>query len=156
MKISLIAVGSKMPDWVESGIEEYGKRLPAEFSFSIKEVPAAIRSKNSTASLAMEKEAQGIQQAIGKHDYVIALDEVGRDLNTKKLAGELRRLRDDGRDIAFVIGGADGLADSFLQTADARWSLSALTFPHPLVRVILTEQIYRAWSLLQGHPYHRS
>lgn len=155
MKIKLIAVGNKMPAWVEAGVEEYQKRLPADFSLSIREIPPAMRTKNSDLKACMEKEAEGIRRALEKNDFVVALDVTGKHLSTEKLAASLQGLRDEARDLAFLVGGADGLAASILKESDAKWSLSALTFPHPLVRIIVAEQIYRAWSLLQGHPYHR-
>ena len=156
MKIRIIAVGSKMPAWVEAGIEEYRKRLPQEFSFAITEMPLAARSKNSSAEAAREKEAQGIKDAIGKQDYVVALDVKGASLGTESMAEAMTRIRDAGQNLSILIGGPDGLADSCLHAADARWSLSALTFPHPIVRIVLAEQLYRIWSILNRQPYHRS
>lgn len=155
MKIKLIAVGHKMPTWVEAGVEEYQRRLPADFSLSVREIAPAMRAKNIDLKACMEKEAEGMRRALEKNDFIVALDTAGRMLGTEKLAQSLQGLRDEARDLALLVGGADGLAPSILQEADASWSLSALTFPHPLVRIIVAEQIYRAWSLLQGHPYHR-
>ncbi len=145
-----------MPTWVESGIEEYQKRLPREFSLSFIEIPLAVRTKNSTLELVMAKEAQGIRDAIGKNDFVVALDVKGDSLSTEQMAAAVSRVRDDGRNLSLLVGGPDGLAKSCLQTADARWSLSDLTLPHPVVRVVLAEQLYRIWSVLSKHPYHRS
>jgi len=156
MKIRLIAVGTKMPVWVESGILEYQKRLPADFSLSVIEIPLAKRSKNSSTASAMEKETRALVAACDKYDFVVALDVKGKTLSTEKLAEKINKIKDSGRDIALLIGGPDGFANEHLEAVDARWSLSALTLPHPLVRVVLVEQIYRVWSVLNNHPYHRS
>ncbi len=156
MKIRLIAVGTKMPNWVESGVAEYKKRLPFDFSLSIIEIPLANRTKNSPIERAMEKEAQGILEATGKNDFIVALDVLGQNISTEIMAEKFSKIRDDGRNISLIIGGPDGLALSCLESADARWSLSAMTYPHPIVRVVLVEQIYRIWSILNNHPYHRS
>lgn len=145
-----------MPAWVETGIEEYQKRLPREFSLSFIEIPLAARTKNSSLEAAKEKEAQGIIEAIGKNDFVVALDVKGVSLSTEHMAEAFSRIRDDGRNLSLLVGGPDGLAASCLDAADARWSLSALTFPHPIVRVVLAEQLYRIWSVLTNHPYHRA
>lgn len=156
MKIRLIAVGNKMPDWVEKGVAEYQKRLPSDFSLSITEVPLANRSKNSPIAAAMGKEAKALLEACGKNDYVVALDVEGQGLSTPALAEQFNKVRDNGQNISLLVGGPDGLTKECLESADARWSLSALTFPHPIVRVVLVEQIYRVWSILNNHPYHRS
>ncbi len=145
-----------MPNWVEAGVAEYQKRLPSDFSLSIKEIPLANRSKNSSVVAAMEKEAKALQDACGKNDFIVALDVEGQSLSTPKLAGQFNKIRDNGRNISLIIGGPDGLTKECLVSAHARWSLSALTFPHPVVRVVLVEQIYRVWSILNKHPYHRS
>lgn len=156
MKIRLIAVGNKMPNWVEAGVAVYQKRLPSDFSLSISEISLANRSKNSPVAAAMEKEAKALREACGKNDFIVALDVKGQSLSTEKLAEQFNKVRDDGRNISLLIGGPDGLTKECLESADARWSLSALTFPHPIVRVVLVEQIYRVWSILNNHPYHRS
>lgn len=155
MKIQLISVGTKMPDWVEAGVAEYRKRLPRDFELLITEVPLAPRGKGLDIGKAMVKEGEACLRAIGKGDYVVALDVRGKALSTEQLAGQFQQLRDGGRNVSLLVGGPDGLAPACLETADARWSLSPLTFPHPIVRVILAEQLYRAWSILAGHPYHR-
>jgi 23S rRNA (pseudouridine1915-N3)-methyltransferase len=156
VKIRLIAVGTKMPAWVESGIQEYQKRLPADFSLSVIEIPLAKRTKNSSVGTAMEKETKALVAACDKHDFVVALDVQGQSLSTEKLAEKMNKIKDSGRDIALLIGGPDGFANEHLTNIDAHWSLSDLTLPHPLVRVLLAEQIYRVWSVLNNHPYHRS
>lgn len=145
-----------MPAWVEAGMHEYQKRLPADFSLSVIEIPLAKRTKNSSAALAMEKETKALIAACGKQDFVVALDVKGQSLSTEKLAENINMVKNGGRDIALLVGGPDGFANEHLKAADARWSLSALTLPHPFVRVLLAEQIYRVWSILNNHPYHRS
>ena len=156
MKLRLICVGTRMPAWVEAGVEEYRRRLPREFDLQLLEVPLAQRGKTLDAATARQRESDACLRLVHKNDYLAALDVRGRSFSTEALAGELGRLRDDGRDLALVVGGPDGLSDQCLSQAQARWSLSALTFPHPIVRVILAEQLYRVWTLLQGHPYHRA
>lgn len=155
MKIQLISVGTKMPDWVEAGVAEYRKRLPRDFELLVTEVPLAPRSKGGDIGKAMVKEGEACLRAVGKGDFVVALDVKGQTLGTEQLAEQFRLLRDGGRNVSLLVGGPDGLAPDCLARADARWSLSPLTFPHPIVRVILAEQLYRAWSILNKHPYHR-
>ncbi len=145
-----------MPTWVEAGVAEYQKRWPADYSLSITEIPLAKRSKNSPVSTVMGKETKALQEACSKNDFIVALDVQGKSLSTEKLAEQFNKVREGGRNIALLIGGPDGLTKDCLESADARWSLSALTFPHPIVRVVLVEQIYRVWSILNNHPYHRS
>ena len=156
MKLSLIAVGTKMPAWVEAGTQEYKKRLPRDFEMNIIEIPMSQRSKSTDLKRAMAKEGEASLQAVGKGDYIVALDVLGQALSTEKLAAKVNTVKDSGRNLSFLIGGPDGLAPECLQRADARWSLSALTLPHPIVRVVMAEQLYRAWSLLNNHPYHRA
>lgn len=156
MKIQLICVGTKMPDWVEAGVAEYRKRLPRDFELGITEIALAARGKNADVGKAMAKEGEACLRAVGKGDYVVALDVRGKTLDTEQLAAQLRLLRDGGRNLSLLVGGPDGLASDCLAAADARWSLSPLTFPHPIVRVILAEQLYRSWSILTNHPYHRA
>ncbi len=154
MKIQLVAVGTKMPDWVQKGFHEYLKRLPKEVAPKLIELSPGHRAKNASVQLAMESEAEAILQAVGQ-DRVIALDVLGKPWSTEDLAGHLTDWRMDGRNISIVIGGPDGLAPQVLARADAKWSMSNLTLPHPLVRVVFIEQLYRAWTLLNGHPYHK-
>lgn len=145
-----------MPGWVEQGVQEYSKRLPAEFSFSCIEVPLGRRGKNTDPAQAMKQEADALLAKIGKSDYVIALDVRGKVLSTEAMAGRISAIRDEGRHISLLVGGPDGLTQDCLQRAEERWSLSALTLPHPLVRIVIAEQIYRVWSIIAGHPYHRA
>jgi 23S rRNA (pseudouridine1915-N3)-methyltransferase len=155
MKLRLIAVGTRMPAWVTEGFENYQKRLPSEYKFELMSIPPSKRSKNSNIPLLIAEEEKRIFAAIPKHSKIIALDERGKLWNTKQLAETLQQWQTDGQDISFLIGGPDGLGSNCLNKADDRWSLSLLTLPHLLVRIIVVEQLYRAWSILNHHPYHR-
>ncbi len=155
MQIHLIAVGTRMPGWVNDGYAEYARRLPRECRLSLTELPLAQRSKSQPISRAIEDEGKRMQATIGTNQRVIALDVKGREWSTEQLAEHLGEWMQDGRDVSLLVGGPDGLAGNCLQLAEQRWSLSPLTLPHLLVRVILAEQLYRAWSLTVGHPYHR-
>lgn len=155
MKLSLIAVGTRMPDWITSGFNEYAKRLPHDYRLELIELAASKRGKGLSPERAMQQEADSILKAIPANDLVIALAIDGQNWNTERLAAQLLEWHDATQNVSLLIGGPDGLSAACLQRANLKWSLSALTFPHPLVRVILAEQIYRAWSLLSGHPYHR-
>lgn len=156
MKINLVSVGTRMPDWVQQGMQEYSKRLPAEFSFHCLEVPLGKRSKNSDPQQAIKQESDALLARLGPRDYVVALDVLGKSLSTEAMAARVGKIRDDGRHLSLLVGGPDGLSQECLSRADERWSLSALTLPHPLVRIVMAEQIYRVWSVLAGHPYHRA
>lgn len=156
MKVRLLCVGTRMPDWVETGVEEYRKRLPREFELQVQEVPLAQRGKASDGAQLKQKEGEALLKLVGKGDYVVALDVRGKSLSTEALAESVGGIRDGGRHLCLLVGGPDGLSEECLTRSDARWSLSALTFPHPIVRIILAEQLYRVWTLLQGHPYHRA
>ncbi len=155
MKIRLIAVGQKMPDWVKKGYDEYAKRLPHSCSLKLVEIAPGHRSKSSDPKKAIEDESQKVLAAIPQNTRVIALDERGKQWTTLKLADQMRDWMQDGRDVVLLVGGPDGLSQECKQRAEQTWSLSNLTLPHPLVRVFLAEQLYRAWSVTQGHPYHR-
>lgn len=155
MKITLSAVGNKMPAWVESGVTEYLRRLPADFTVSVKEVSMSRRGKNVDIGKCVEKESLALLEQASKDDHLVALDVRGAVLDTISLAGRIKKIRGQGKNISLLIGGPDGLSAELLQTVDERWSLSALTLPHPLVRVLMAEQLYRVWSLLNNHPYHR-
>jgi 23S rRNA (pseudouridine1915-N3)-methyltransferase len=155
MKIQLVAVGTKMPDWVQKGYNEYAKRLPKDLAPNLVELASGHRAKNAPIHGAVSAEGQAILAAVGPADWVIALDVVGDSWTTEAFAKQLANFRMDGRNLAFVIGGPDGLAPEVLSRANVKWSLSKLTLPHPLVRVLFIEQLYRAWTLLNGHPYHK-
>lgn len=144
-----------MPKWVEVGVTEYTKRLPAEFNLLIKEVPLAKRSKSYNIEKCINKEAESILAKVNKNDHLVAMEVSGTKFDSPALAKRIGQLRDQGRNISLMVGGPDGLARSCLEQADEQWSLSALTLPHTLVRIILAEQLYRVWSLLIQHPYHR-
>ncbi len=156
MKIWLLTVGQRMPHWVDEAYADYAKRLPAETPLLLKEIRAEARSSSMRAEAVMEREAQRIEAALPPSCRLIALDEHGQRHTTASLAAEFQRWRQDGRDVALLIGGADGLAPRIKQRADSLLRLSDLTLPHGLARVLLAEQIYRAHSLLSGHPYHRA
>jgi 23S rRNA (pseudouridine1915-N3)-methyltransferase len=156
MNIHLIAVGEKMPRWVQDGYGEYAKRLPAECALKLVEIAPGKRGKNADIARAMRDEGERMLAAIPKGARVIALEVNGREWHTEQLAEQLEGWLGGGQDIALLVGGPEGLAEDCRQRADQLWSLSPLTLPHPLVRVLLAEQLYRAWSILRGHPYHRA
>lgn len=155
MQIQLLCVGAKMPGWVDEGYAEYAKRMPRECALKLTEIPAGKRGKNADIARAIAEEGQKMQAAIPAGDHVVALDLGGKEWSTPELSGALARWLGEGRNVSLLVGGPDGLAPACLARAGERWRLSALTFPHPLVRIILAEQLYRAWSLLHNHPYHR-
>jgi 23S rRNA (pseudouridine1915-N3)-methyltransferase len=158
VKFLLIAVGHRMPDWVRAGFEEYARRLPREAQLSIREVKPSVRgatASDATLQRALALEHERIAAALPAGCCKVVLDERGVALATVALASRIEQWRRTGRDVAFVIGGAEGTAPQLRKEADFLWSLSSLTLPHGLVRAILAEQLYRAVSLLRGHPYHR-
>ena len=143
MKIRLIAAGTRLPDWIDAGVAEYAKRFGHGLHFELVEIPLA-------------REAERMRAAIGRSDYVVALEVTGRSMSSPALAEWLAARMAGGKDLAILVGGPDGLDAALAKGADFRWSLSPLTFPHALVRVMVAEQLYRAHSLLRGHPYHRA
>jgi 23S rRNA (pseudouridine1915-N3)-methyltransferase len=154
MKLSVLAVGHRQPDWVSAGCAEYLKRMPRELLASVTEIkPEARGSKTREQLLAAEKSR--IRDALPGGSRIVVLDEKGDDLTTLKLARRLETWMQDGRDVALLIGGADGLDEEFKQQADDKLRLSSLTLPHGLARLLLCEQLYRAVSVLKNHPYHR-
>lgn len=155
MRIRIIAVGTKMPEWVAQGYADYAKRLPRDVLPELIELPLAQRSKNTDLAKAIEKEGEAMLAAVAKNDRVIALDVAGEPWSTEQLSQHLADWRMSGANYSLLIGGPDGLAPACLAQASEKWSLSALTLPHPLVRILLIEQLYRAWSILQNHPYHK-
>lgn len=155
MQLIIAAVGHKMPAWIEEGFGEYAKRMPPECRIQLKEIKPVERSGSRTADTVMAAERARIEAAIPKGARIIALDERGRDLTTVQLSQLLMQWQQDGRDVTFVIGGADGLDAGFKASADMLVRVSSLTLPHGMVRVLLAEQLYRAWSITQNHPYHR-
>ncbi len=156
MKLKLVAAGTRMPGWIEEGFEDYRKRLPPQLKLELCEIGVAHRGKNPDLARLRKSEAESMQRALRPDDRVIALDERGERLATADWAKALKSWMQEGRDVAFLVGGPDGLAPDMLQRAEKRWSLSPMTLPHALVRVLVAEQLYRAWSLLANHPYHRA
>ena len=161
MRIRLIAVGQKMPGWIEAGCEEYLKRLPREWNFELHAVRPAVRGKESggkatsQAAAAMQAEARTIEEAMSPGMRRVILDERGTPSTSRDLVERIGRWQHDGRDVALVIGGADGLDPELKRSADETLALSAMTLPHGIARVLLLEQLYRAASVIKGHPYHR-
>lgn len=155
MRLKLLAVGTRMPDWVEQGVEEYRKRLPRDFELEIHEIAPGTRGKNVDVARAVALEGQRMRERLKGTEHCVALEVGGQSWSTQRLAEEAERWRHAGRDVALLVGGPDGLEPGLSAGADQRWSLSPLTLPHPLVRILLAEQLYRAWTLLVGHPYHR-
>lgn len=144
-----------MPAWINTGFKEFNKRLPKEFLLNLVEVQPVTRSKSSSPEKNMMDESKRIRASIPEGSLIVALDEHGKQLDSVSLSKKLESWMRNGRDVAFIIGGADGLADDIKNSAGILWSLSSLTLPHALVRVILVEQIYRAWTIMNNHPYHR-
>jgi len=155
MHIRVLAVGSRQPAWVSTAFDEYRVRLPRNWRFALKEIPTASRKRGEAGS-AMAAEADAILAELGADERMVALDECGTQVTSEGLADWLEAWQNGGRDVCLVIGGPDGLAPGCLARAEKRWSLSRLTLPHGLVRILLAEQLYRAWSLTTSHPYHRA
>jgi len=155
MRIRVIAVGERMPRWVDEVVGDYTRRLIGSLKVALREVPSGQRSSRGDPAQAMHSEGQRILGLIRAQEFVTVLDERGTQSTTRELATWLAARMQDGRDLVLVIGGPDGLAEEVLTRADHRLALSKLTLPHPLVRVVLAEQLYRAHTLLSGHPYHR-
>jgi 23S rRNA (pseudouridine1915-N3)-methyltransferase len=155
MNVQIIAVGNKMPTWVVEGTSEYLRRFPADFSVNFCEITPQKRGK--TVNLAKIKDTEGEKclAAVAKGNQIIALEVLGKKWDTPGLAKQIEQWKMDGRNISLLIGGPEGLSDECRSAADQLWSLSPLTLPHPLVRVMVSEALYRAWSVTQNHPYHR-
>ena len=156
MRIHLIAAGTRMPSWVTDGYEDYAGRMPPECKLVLKEITLGASRSGGDARKAMQEEGAAMLAALPAGAGVTALDVRGKPVDTAGLAKLLNRWLQEGRDRALLIGGPDGLAPECLARAESRLSLSALTLPHALVRVVVAEQIYRAWSILKNHPYHRA
>jgi len=155
MRINLITIGKRMPNWINEGYQEYAKRLPHDYRLELIELELNKRGKNADLKRIIEREGEQMLQAIPAGDYVMALDVLGKQWQTPRLANFLQQKHEMSQNLSLLIGGPEGLAPACLARADLKWSLSELTFPHPLVRVIIAEQLYRAWSIIQKHPYHR-
>ncbi len=156
MKLHLLAVGQKMPAWVQQGCAEYEKRLPPHLKPRLKEIPPANRSRKATVEQYREEECQRLAAALPSQAHLVMLDVGGRAWTTEQLAEQLGNWQRLGQPVVLTIGGPDGYTERFRQQAQQRWSLGPLTLPHPLVRVVLYEQLYRAHTILSGHPYHRA
>src|ERR1700733_4189739 len=156
MKCRLIAAGTRLPEWVNSGFREYQKRLRTPFVLELQEIPVATRRAGENPARAVQREGADMLAALGRDDYVVALEISAKAMSTEQLSAWLAERMRDGRSLALLIGGPDGLSQACRERADQSWSLSPLTLPHALVRVVVAEQLYRAMSLLVGHPYHRA
>lgn len=155
MRIHLLAVGTRLAPWITAGFQDYATRLPRECALHLTEIPSAKRTRHTSLPAARDKEGTRLLAAIPAGARVLALDRGGKAWDSRTLSTTMNRWMLDGRDVALLVGGPDGLASACLQRAESCWSLSPLTLPHGLVRVVIAEQLYRAVSLLRGHPYHR-
>ncbi|MDX1901730.1 MAG: 23S rRNA (pseudouridine(1915)-N(3))-methyltransferase RlmH [Gammaproteobacteria bacterium] len=155
MIIRILTIGDRMPAWVETGYNEFAKRFTTPFSLSLIEIPAEKRGKNADIARIIEHEGNKLIAAINPKSRVVALDVKGESWSTEALTMKLKTWQTEGAHLDLLIGGPDGLSQNCLQKAQTRWSLSPLTLPHPLVRIVLAEQLYRATTILKNHPYHR-
>nr|WP_272493074.1 23S rRNA (pseudouridine(1915)-N(3))-methyltransferase RlmH [Atopomonas sediminilitoris] len=151
----MIAVGTRMPRWVEDGWQEYAKRLPPELTLELVEIPLSTRGKNADVARLIHKEGEAMLAKVGGGERIVTLEVEGKPWSTEQLAQSLDGWRLDARTVNLMVGGPEGLAPEVCARSEQRWSLSPLTLPHPLVRVLLVEQLYRAWTVLSGHPYHK-
>jgi len=155
MKLTLYAVGTKMPAWVNQGFAEYIRRFPRDLPFNLIEIPAGKRGKNADIVRILDKEGELLLNVIPKGNRIVTLEVEGKAWTTPKLANQLERWQLDGRDVALLVGGPEGLSPACIKASEEKWSLSALTLPHPMVRILIAESLYRAWSVNTNHPYHR-
>ncbi|MCC5852454.1 MAG: 23S rRNA (pseudouridine(1915)-N(3))-methyltransferase RlmH [Alkalimonas sp.] len=155
MKLLLIAVGSKMPAWVQTAYQEYARRFPRDLPLELIEIPAQKRGKNADIKRILQQEGEKMLAAVPKGARIVTLEVTGKAWDSPTLASQLSQWQLDGRDVCLLVGGPEGLAPECIAASEAKWSLSALTLPHPLVRVVLAESLYRAWSICTNHPYHR-
>ncbi|MET1078701.1 MAG: 23S rRNA (pseudouridine(1915)-N(3))-methyltransferase RlmH [Pseudomonas sp.] len=155
MRLRLIAVGSRMPRWVEEGWQEYAKRLPAELPLDLVEIGLHTRGKNADVARLIRQEGEAMLGKVQAGEKIVTLEVEGRPWSTEQLARELEKWRLEARTVNLMVGGPEGLAPEVTARSEQRWSLSPLTLPHPLVRILIGEQIYRAWTVLSGHPYHK-
>jgi 23S rRNA (pseudouridine1915-N3)-methyltransferase len=155
MQIHLISIGNRMPAWVRQGYDEYAKRLPRECELILKEISPGARGKSCDVARVVKDEGERMLAAIPANCVPITLDLAGSPWSTPELSHALKRWRESGQNVALLVGGPEGLAEGVKKTARESWCLSNLTFPHPLVRIVVAEQLYRAWSILNNHPYHR-
>lgn len=152
----MAAVGTRMPAWVEQAWSEYARRFPRGYALQLKEIPLARRGRNADIASLQEAEAEALLAAVPAGYRTIALDERGKQWSTLELASQMENWMREERGVCFLVGGPDGLAGRCINQAQNTWSLGRLTLPHPMVRAILAEQLYRAWTVTQNHPYHRS
>ena len=155
MQINIVAVGNRQAGWVDSGVDEYLKRFPPELKVKINQVPAVKRGKSNNRQIVTRQEAERIDACIPGSHRLVVMDEKGKSLDTLALAKVIESWMQEGINASFVIGGADGVDTSLLKRADDVWNLSSFTLPHGLARILLIEQLYRAWTVIQNHPYHR-
>jgi len=155
MRVRLIAVGTKAPSWVNQGYQEYSKRFPREFTLELIEIPLAHRGKNADTKRLIQKEGEAILSHVQNTDWVVALEVKGKRWTTEDLAKQINNWQLESKQLVLLVGGPDGLSDDCRKRANQLWSLSDLTLPHPLVRILLAESLYRAWTVTTGHPYHR-
>lgn len=155
MRFQMVAVGNKMPDWVSLGYAEYARRLPPDMPLQLTEIAAGKRGKKANIARVTEQEGEQMLAQVNKGARIVTLEVEGRPWTTSKLAQRMQQWQLDGRDVSFLIGGPEGLAPACQEASEEKWSLSPLTLPHPMVRIILAEALFRAWSLNNNHPYHR-
>lgn len=155
MNLQLVAVGTKMPTWVQNGFVEYQRRFVKDFSLELTEINAGKRGKNADIKRILQQEGEKTLAAIPKGNRIVTLEVTGKAWTTEQLAKHLASWQMDGRNVSLLIGGPEGLAPSCIAASEQKWSLSALTLPHPLVRIVVAESLYRAWSINNNHPYHR-
>ncbi|MFC4699074.1 23S rRNA (pseudouridine(1915)-N(3))-methyltransferase RlmH [Glaciecola siphonariae] len=155
MHIQIVAVGNKMPKWVVEGVNEYVKRFPIDCRVNFTEIAPGKRGKTTNIDKTIFDEGHRCLQSIAKGNRIVALEVDGKAWSTPQLAQQIERWKMDGRDVSLLIGGPEGLSKACKEAAEQTWSLSKLTLPHPMVRVIVAEALYRAWSVTQNHPYHR-
>lgn len=155
MQIDVIAIGDKMPNWVHTAWQEYCKRLPQDWQLNLIEIPACKRGKNAPIDRILQEEGERLLKASHGSDHLIALDRMGKPIDSQGLAKACDDWHHKGYRTTFLVGGPEGLSENCLSRVDERWSLSSLTFPHPVVRIVIAEQIFRSHSILTNHPYHR-
>jgi 23S rRNA (pseudouridine1915-N3)-methyltransferase len=156
MQLLVAAIGQRMPNWVSEGWNEYARRMPPGLALTLREINLEKRGKNADLRRLAAIESRALYEAMPARARVVALDVRGHAWSTEKLAANLEQWMQEGRDVGFMVGGPDGIEADIMNRADDRWSLGPLTLPHPLVRVVLAEQLYRAWTITQNHPYHRA
>ena len=156
MRITILAIGTRLPGWTYDGFRVYQQRMPRDITLDLEEIPLVSRTSKNRSGPAVEKEGGRLLRRLKQQNLMVALDEAGEPWTSADLAARVQEWLQRHPRIALVIGGPDGLSAACKQRADCSWSLSPLTLPHGLVRVLVAEQLYRAWTILQGHPYHRS